>query len=151
MHVPYSASMSFGTGNNDRGSLAGQPDPGNGNTPYPAGVGTATFIDLHFTTTFVANANIAVGDQNFDGIVNGQDIALASSNYLNVNAAHLGVGDVNGDGIVNGQDIALMSSNYLHTTPPMPGSATANAVPEPGTWILLGLGSLMLAIRRRLV
>ena len=154
MTVPYSASMQFGTGNGDKGILTGQPDPGNGNNPYPAGVGTAVFLDLHFTATFIAKANLAAGDANFDGIVNGQDIALIASNWLATDAAHkLSPGDVNGDGIVNGQDIALIASNWLATSPPLPGEGAANAaaVPEPGTWILLGLGTLILAVRRKLV
>jgi hypothetical protein len=49
------------------------------------------------------------GDANGDGVVNGLDIALVSSNWLSSGPA----GDVNGDGIVNGLDIAAISSNWL--------------------------------------
>ena len=52
------------------------------------------------------------GDANGDGIVNSQDIALVSSNWLTAGPT----GDVNFDGIVNSQDIALISSNWLATT-----------------------------------
>jgi hypothetical protein len=68
--------------------------------------------------TFAA-ASLA-GDANGDGIVNSQDIALVSSNWLTAGPA----GDVNSDGIVNSQDIALISSNWLRTTG---GAASASA------------------------
>jgi hypothetical protein len=61
----------------------------------------------------VQKTGTITGDVNGDGIVNGQDIATASANYLHVGA--FGIGDVNHDGLVNGQDIALISSNYLAT------------------------------------
>jgi len=83
------------------------------------------------------------GDVNFDGIVNGQDIALIASNWL---AAGTGqAGDANHDGIVNGQDIALVASNWLATSGG-PGEAQATAVPEPANFVLailaVVLGSL---------
>ena len=156
MTVPYSATISLGTPiANPDNRLVGTPDPGNNGALYGPTIGTALFIDLHFTSTFTAVANIAPGDANFDGIVNGQDLAQVSSNWLATNPSGLAAGDVNGDGIVNGQDLALISSNWLGTTPPLPGggsgNGSSNAVPEPGTWILLGLGGILLAIRRRLV
>jgi hypothetical protein len=46
------------------------------------------------------------GDANFDGTVNGLDISLVASNWL-----QSGNGDANGDGVVNGLDIALISSH----------------------------------------
>jgi hypothetical protein len=148
--VPYQATMSFGTPYQPN-VLAGQADPGRPGETYGPNIGTAVFIDLKFTSTFVAQANIRPGDANFDGIVNSQDLAQVSSNWLVSNPSGLQAGDVNGDGIVNSQDLALISSNWLKTTPPLPGSGNASAVPEPGTWILLGIGGILLAIRRRLV
>ena len=73
------------------------------------------------------------GDANFDGIVNGLDVALVASNWLQT-----GNGDVNGDGVVNGLDIALISSNWLHTA----GGATS--VPEPSTIALAAFGVIAL-------
>ena len=44
------------------------------------------------------------GDANGDGIVNSQDLATISSQWLN--GGHFLAGDLNGDGIVNMQDLA---------------------------------------------
>ena len=54
------------------------------------------------------------GDVNFDHIVNGQDISLVASHWLQTEP--LGEnGDANEDGIVNGQDIAMIASHWLQT------------------------------------
>jgi lysophospholipase L1-like esterase len=92
-----------------------------------------------------AGAPPITGDANHDNIVNSQDIALASANWL-----HFGSniqGDVNGDGLVNIQDIALMSSNWLHASA---SSGNAAAVPEPTTLgMALLAAAIMTAARRR--
>jgi subtilase family serine protease len=63
-------------------------------------------------TTFSVNSTeMLSGDANGDGIVNAQDLALISSNWLTSGP----VGDVNGDGIVNAQDLAVVASNWLAT------------------------------------
>ena len=54
------------------------------------------------------------GDVNLDGIVNSQDLAIVSSEWLQSGPGL--EGDANGDGIVNSQDIALISSNWLQTS-----------------------------------
>lgn len=83
------------------------------------------------------------GDVNFDGIVNGQDIALIASNWLYSGPA--GTGDANRDLIVNGQDIALAAANWLHTAGTGSGFAEAAAVPEPSAALLALLSAVLCA------
>ena len=52
-----------------------------------------------------------VGDATGDGIVNGQDIVVVASHWLNKGLQPL-AGDLNFDGIVNGQDIAVIASHF---------------------------------------
>jgi hypothetical protein len=85
------------------------------------------------------------GDVNGDGIVNSQDLAVISSNWLVTGTGKSG--DANNDGIVNSQDLALVSANWLNAVPPAGGNAAA--VPEPSAAILAILAGMMLLVRRR--
>jgi hypothetical protein len=111
-----------------------------------SGNSTMGVMDISLFRVEVISAAVPLlGDVNHDGIVNGQDIALVSANWL-----HTGDGDVNSDGIVNGQDIAIISANWLATSGP--GNAAAQAVPEPSSLVLVVLGlacSGMHLFRRR--
>jgi hypothetical protein len=91
--------------------------------------------------TFVA----LPGDVNTDGVVNGQDLALVSSNWLTSGS---GVsGDINGDGIVNGQDLALISANWDTTSAAVvPTSSQSAGVPEPASMLLFAAGAAMAAV-----
>jgi hypothetical protein len=83
------------------------------------------------------------GDLNGDGIVNGQDIAIIASHWLDTGT---GVpGDANNDGIVNGQDIGIIASNWLNTV----AKAGTSAVPEPPSIALAGLALAATLIRTR--
>ena len=111
-----------------------------------SGASNASFGSLQFTqiasstndTNFYGLALIPAapatlaGDVNFDGIVNSQDLAVISSNWL-ASGSDL-AGDANHDGIVNSQDLAVVSSNWLASS--LGGSGNAAAVPEPGTFVL---------------
>ena len=70
----------------------------------------------------MAAANLAKGDANFDGVVNGLDINAVAAHWLQSNANHIGVGDVTGDGVVNGLDINMIAGNWLGHTPTLPAS-----------------------------
>ena len=85
------------------------------------------------------------GDTNYDGIVNGQDIALVASHWLNAGPAI--PGDANVDGIVNGQDIGLIASHWLNTS--WGGIGGGISVPEPTTLALAMIGAMALLIFRR--
>jgi hypothetical protein len=77
------------------------------------------------------------GDVNHDGVVNGLDISVVSSNWLQMGT---GVsGDANNDGVVNGLDIAVISSNWLSTSG---AGSSARSVPELGTLPLATLGAV---------
>ena len=74
-----------------------------------ASLSNATFGLGHFTTTVV---QAVPGDANNDGIVNGLDINLVASHWLQAGGSPLG--DANADNVVNGLDINLMATNWLH-------------------------------------
>jgi hypothetical protein len=85
--------------------------------------------------------NVLPGDANFDRIVNGQDIALVASHWLQTGPPTADPpGDANFDGIVNGQDIALIASHWLQTS-----GASAAAVPEPASLVPAGMALVMVA------
>jgi hypothetical protein len=73
---------------------------------YPSGDGAAG-------GDFSFGIHVLPADANQDGIINAQDLALISSNWLKTGVS----GDVNDDGIVNAQDLALISSRWLATLP----------------------------------
>jgi len=88
------------------------------------------------------------GDVNSDNIVNGQDIALVASNWLETPNMHHDplAGDANFDDIVNGQDIALIASNWLLA---FPNQGPSQAVPEPAGIVLAAAGLVLASIRWR--
>ncbi|HVU87780.1 MAG TPA: dockerin type I domain-containing protein [Pirellulales bacterium] len=90
------------------------------------------------------------GDINTDGIVNSQDLALVSSDWL---VSGTGVtGDLNGDGIVNSQDLAIVSSNWGATSDAVSttgGSTNAAAVPEPTGLLTFACGAVIAALVMR--
>ena len=85
------------------------------------------------------------GDVNGDGIVNGLDISLVASHWLQTGSGV--AGDANGDGIVNGLDIADIASHWLLNDG---GGSGAASVPEPSTIVPAGLGGLLLLVCNRL-
>ncbi len=163
---PIDAFITRGTGTNSYQYLVHVPLPSEALSGYvPA---QFLYYNVNLSFNLVAAANLQQGDSNFDGVVNGLDISQVASNWLHSDPNHLGLGDVNGDGVVNGLDIALIASHWLQTTPTLPTNVTpgnmnadmynpglsgssVSAVPEPGTWTLLGLGTVGLWVMRRRV
>ncbi len=93
-----------------------------------------------------------LGDVNHDNVVNGLDISLVVSHWLQ---SGVGVaGDANNDHVVNGLDISLIASHWLQTggggnglALPSGNSSTA-AVPEPSSLLLLTMGLAVCVVRR---
>ncbi|HVU86172.1 MAG TPA: dockerin type I domain-containing protein [Pirellulales bacterium] len=111
---------------------SGASNAGFGSLQFTQIVSSTSDTSFYGLALIPTAAQVLVGDVNLDGIVNSQDLALISSNWLASGANE--EGDVNHDGIVNSQDLALVSSNWLATAPG--GSGNAAAVPEPGTFVL---------------
>jgi hypothetical protein len=91
------------------------------------------------------------GDVNFDGQVTGDDYTIIDSNLNTTPPVGLEwlSGDANLDGIVTGDDYTTIDSNLgLGVGNPLSGSSLS-AVPEPGSFIALGTGLLLLGGRRR--
>jgi hypothetical protein len=93
----------------------------------------------------IVERGLLPGDVNNDGVVNGLDISLIASHWLQSGAGV--VGDANSDGVVNGLDISVVASHWLQTGGGGAGSGTA--VPEPTTLVLAALGGLTSLICRR--
>jgi hypothetical protein len=102
----------------------------------------------------VVSSTVLHGDFNRDGHVDAADILPmmeALANLSGYNAAHsnltatqlLDTEDVNDDGVVNNADLQAML-DLLKT-----GGGSADPVPEPASIVLLDLGALAIAFRRR--
>jgi hypothetical protein len=114
--------------------------------PYIS-IGFQPFYTAPIAFDAITVTEIIPGDVNFDNIVNGLDIALVASHWLQKGQDIANVGDANYDGIVNGLDIALIASHWLQSAG---GGASAAAVPEPSTFVLAGLSIVgLFALRRR--
>jgi hypothetical protein len=114
--------------------------------------GDATYsADLSVYRSEIYHAMALPGDANFDGIVNGQDLALIASEWMQTGTgANDPPGDLNHDGIVNAADMSLVTSNWTQTTSGGGTGSSSASVPEPSTLLLAALGTLAwLAYQRR--
>jgi PEP-CTERM motif len=80
------------------------------------------------------------GDVNMDGIVNGLDVNMVATHWLELGTSP--PGDANGDGVVNGLDLNRIASHWLQ-------NGSGAQVPEPSTILLAALGGLALLAHRR--
>ncbi len=102
-------------------------------------------LDVAIDTLVTTNLGfgVATGDYNADGRVDAADYTVWRD-ALNQNVTPLTGADGNGDGTVDLLDRAIWAANYGSS-----GSATATAVPEPGSATLAALASLALVACRR--
>ncbi len=85
------------------------------------------------------------GDFNADGIVDAADYVLWRNNLGQPEGVLSGNGD--GSGTVDVGDYTLWKGKYGQTSPG--ALAVAQQVPEPGTWLLLGIGAAVAGMARR--
>jgi hypothetical protein len=109
-----------------------------------------TFL-LQITYTGGAGGDVAVqdlaiaGDGNRDGAVDGADYGVWQNGYGKSNPTFW-TGDYNLDGVVDGEDYGVWQTMYGLSNGI---AAPVVMTPEPATMLMLGLGGLLLAIRRR--
>jgi hypothetical protein len=83
------------------------------------------------------------GDFNFDGDVDGDDFAAWQMNFPKASEATLGEGDADGDGDVDGADFVAWQTNF-----PFNVAESVSQVPEPGAFILAGMGLTGIGVLR---
>ncbi len=91
-----------------------------------------------------------VGDADRDDSVTGLDYLEVQQKFGNVGLPNdpLNFGDADNDGSVTGLDYLSVQQNFGKTRPPF-GSASASAVPEPSTMVMLLMGLIAVGLRRR--
>ena len=80
------------------------------------------------------------GDLNGDGQVSSGDLDIVRANW-GQSVTGLENGDADGDGFVGSGDLDVVRANWGATAP--------SAVPEPGLCLLVALGTLIMALRRK--
>jgi hypothetical protein len=91
---------------------------------------------------FLEAAGLIRGDADGDGAVGFPDFVVVSNNYSA--PGQYTDGDFDKDGTVQFGDFVILSNNYGQSS-----AAVAQAVPEPSSWGLLGIGVLLWGWRRR--
>jgi hypothetical protein len=93
-----------------------------------------------------------VGDTNWDGVVDIVDLTAVGSHWQ-TGARGVFNGDLNGDGFVDQSDFDIVASHWQAGTGnvglSLPSLQSVMSVPEPASFLLVGLGCASLLVRRR--
>ena len=124
------------------------------------GTGSQQAYGRLFSILIPQAGTYGLGDANFDGMVNFDDLIILAQHYNQTNASKaINVGDFNLDGSVNFDDLIVLAQNYNKTGTDAIVSADASfasdwalaqsLVPEPAT--LAAIAWVPLMHRRRLL
>ncbi|MFP4052811.1 MAG: PEP-CTERM sorting domain-containing protein [Phycisphaerae bacterium] len=119
----------------------------------------ATRVSAQYSWIYdeISSSLPTAGDANLDGIVDFSDAWAVLASYKTDGDYFWFDGDFTHDGIVDEADVDLLLANYgagvaggldSSTISAMFDQTDGTAVPEPGTLILLGIGSIMFARRK---
>jgi hypothetical protein len=125
-------SGAYGAGSNMGRIAQGAGNPGGGNFDTYSGSLTKTVLG---------------GDINLNGTVNISDFGILQTSF-NQSGKHWQDGDLNGNGTVNITDFGILQTNFNQSLPPAPGAGGGAAVPEPGSLVLLAIGTLFIVAGR---
>ncbi|MEM7680779.1 MAG: dockerin type I domain-containing protein [Planctomycetota bacterium] len=128
-----------GTDNFDAGGLFG-PLTGDG-----FAVGSFSATDLSFVATFVEATSGLEGDANGDGVVDLLDFDILAGHFGSATGNGITDGDFNEDGVVDLLDFDILAGNFGASSP----AALLEAVPEPASLGVLGVGAVVCLRRRK--
>jgi len=116
---------------------------GNGLTYDDGGLGIVTLT---------LDKDLNPADANLDGATDVSDRIIWNNNNFTFNTT-FATGDWNNDGATDVSDRIIWNNHNFTFATSTPGAlgATAAAIPEPATMAMLGLGGLVVALRRRRV
>jgi len=83
------------------------------------------------------------GDIDLNGQVDADDLTVFASNFGRTSGATQVNGDIDFNGAVNADDLTVFANNFNKGVgnPLAAATASVQAVPEPGSWVLAGLGA----------